>query len=96
MHLTTEQLKEVESFASLAFSPRDIAVILCIPVDDFEQLFAIETSPIFLAFERGRLKALKDLRAAIYNTAISGSSPAQAEIIKLFKSQSTEINKFYA
>jgi hypothetical protein len=87
MEFSQEQLKQIELFASRAFSPRDIAIILSLPVQDFEFRFADDQDPAFLAFEKGRLQAELDLRNNIYASAISGSSPAQSEMDKLFKTQ---------
>jgi hypothetical protein len=91
MQFDQEQLNQIELFASRAFSPRDIAVILSVPVQDFEFRFTNNEDPAFLAFEKGRLRAELDLRNNIYASAISGSSPAQAEMEKLFKTQRNHI-----
>ena len=87
MQLEPEQHTQIELFASRAFKVRDIAIILGVSPDELEIEFTNETSPAFLSFERGRLKAMLDLRNNIYSSAISGSAPAQSEMDSLFKSQ---------
>lgn len=92
MEFDTEQLNQIEMFASRAFTPRDVAIIIGVPVMEFEILFTDEKHTAFLAYEKGRLKALMDLRNNIYASALSGSSPAQAEIAKLFTKQASTLN----
>lgn len=84
---TPEQLTEIEQFASRAFTVREIAIIVGQPIDDFEKCFFDETHPVHLAYMRGSLKAQLDIRNALYNSALSGSSPAQVEIAKAFTQQ---------
>jgi hypothetical protein len=84
---TQEQLTEIEQFASRAFTVREIAIIINVPVDEFEKCFFDEAHPVHIAYMRGSLKAQLDIRNALFNSAISGSSPAQVEIAKSFTNQ---------
>lgn len=87
MQLTAEQLILIEQFASRAFTVGEIAVIIEIPVGVLEMEFNAIDSLAFNAFEKGRLKSQLDLRNNIYANALSGSSPAQTEMLKLFNTQ---------
>jgi hypothetical protein len=84
---TEEQLKEIEQFASRAFTVREIAIIIGVPVDVFEKCFFNDAHPVHVAYMRGSLSAQLEIRNALYNSALSGSSPAQVEIAKSFTNQ---------
>lgn len=77
MHLTEEQLKEIESMSQLFFTPEEIA--LNIEVDPYEFLLLIKShsGPAYKAYMAGRLSSEIELRKAVQLSALHGSSPAQ-------------------
>ncbi|MGQ7868707.1 hypothetical protein [Sunxiuqinia sp. sy24] len=82
MNLSEEQLKEVEEMGGLFFSPMDIAINLELEDDDREYFVAaIEcknmNNPIVRAFQKGWLTTEVELRKAIKQSAMNGSSPSQ-------------------
>ncbi len=86
--ITEEDLQKITDLAALFFSPREIAIMLEIPADDFIILSALADSKIYNAFQSGRLQSEVDLRRSIIKLAKSGSSPAQTmslDILKLSK-----------
>ena len=86
MHLNGEQLKEIESMASLFFSPTDIALNLEIEdSEEFCALFELREGSAYRAYQRGRLKTEAELRSAIRQAALNGSSPAQQQMISFMK-----------
>jgi hypothetical protein len=87
MLITSEQLAEIELFASRGFTVNEIAVVLNINIVELSLDFNQPDSVAYPSFERGRLKALLDIRNSIFASAVSGSSPAQTEILKIFNSQ---------
>jgi hypothetical protein len=87
MHLSGEQLKEVEMMASLFFSVEEIAVNLEIrEVDELRAMFELREGEAYRAFQRGRLRTEAELRTAIRQAALNGSSPAQQMMISFLKS----------
>ncbi len=82
MNLSEEQLSEVEEMAGLFFSPLEIAINLELDGDDREYFMAaIEcknlNNPIVAAYMRGWLRTEVELRKAIRQSALNGSSPSQ-------------------
>lgn len=78
--------QEVEYYASLMFTRREIAVILEIDEKAFIRELAEEReSPLSRAFLRGRLKKEAEVRKSIFDLARNGSSPAQASAVKLIE-----------
>lgn len=82
MNLSEEQLKEVEEMAGLFFSPFDISVNLELTGNDRENFIAaIELKalrePYVMAYMRGWLRTEIELRKAIKQSALNGSSPSQ-------------------
>jgi hypothetical protein len=87
MHLSEEQLKQVEMMAGLFFSLEEIAQNLEIrEVEEFRALFELGEGEAYRAFRRGRLRTEAELRAAIRQAALNGSSPAQQMMISFLKS----------
>ncbi len=90
MNLTEEQLKEVEELAGLFFSPEDIAVNLELDEEDSEYFseaveFKTTGAPIVAAFYRGRISTEIELRKAIKQSAMNGSSPSQQMMLNYLK-----------
>lgn len=83
MHLSDEQLQELEEFASYLISPDEIAIIM--QVDDIELKNEIRSreGAVFLAFMRGKLKTEALLRKTTITFAKQGSSPALSAALKL-------------
>lgn len=82
MQLTPEQLQAIEAAAYKGFEVRQVAHIIGVPATDFELLFTQENHPAVIYYMKGVYQAQSDLREAVINSAISGSSPAQAEMKK--------------
>lgn len=81
MNLNEEQLKEVETMAGLFFSPEKIGIALELDlheVDEFKEIIKSDPSnPIYKAYHKGDLTTEVELRAAIKQSALNGSNPAQ-------------------
>ena len=86
MHLSGEQLKEIETMAALFFSHSDIACNLEIEeTEDFCAMFELKEGEAYRAYQRGRLRTEAELRSAIRQAALNGSSPAQQMMISFLK-----------
>lgn len=82
MQLTEEHLAGITDAAYKGFEVRQVAHLLGVPASQFELLFTDESHPATLAYMKGLYQAQSDLRDAVISSAISGSSPAQAEMKK--------------
>lgn len=77
MHFSEEQLKEIESMASLFFTPEEIAVNIEVNPDDFLLCIKSQTGDGYKRYMAGRLSSEVELRKAVQQAALHGSSPAQ-------------------
>lgn len=81
--ITDQDLKEVESLASLFFTPKEIALQLEIEEELILSAVDDPTTGIYRAFQCGRLQSEMELRKSIIKLAKSGSSPAQTMAMDL-------------
>jgi hypothetical protein len=89
---TNEQLKEVEMYAGLCFSPREIGIILGVSPDSFAgDCRAI--AEVEQAYRRGALLTEAQVRKATIDLARGGSSAACADYRKLIVARDLEIKK---
>jgi hypothetical protein len=92
---STDILKQITELAALFFTPREVAMMLELDIDDF--VMECDLSPKsdgYLAFHSGRLQSEVDLRKSIMKLAKSGSSPAQTMAMDiLLKSKVKMIDK---
>ena len=93
MTIKEEQLSEVEKFAGLGCTPREIAIILQVPTEEFYRELMDEQSNVYSRYHRGLLLAVCQVREAVLNSAISGSGPAQAEMRKYFQKAIVELKQ---
>ena len=77
MNFNEDQLKEIESMASLFFNPEEIAINLEVDEADFLEMLLTKSGNGYTAYMKGRLKTDTDIRQAILQSALNGSSPAQ-------------------
>lgn len=88
MFLNEDQLKTVETMASLFFGPEVIADNLELEpeeIDIFMAQIEMKTSDSYRYYRRGRLRAEVEIRSSIKMAALNGSSPAQRLMINFFK-----------
>lgn len=84
MKLTQEQLTEIEKFAALGCTIDEVCIILGVPKMEWKIMMIDESSPAFLAYHKGILLSVCQVREAVLNSAISGSGPAQMLMKKQF------------
>lgn len=77
------QLKEVQEYAALLFSPQKIARIMGFDEKTFAADLADESTEVSKCYDKGRLMTEAELRTSILRLAKQGSSPAQTLAIKL-------------
>jgi hypothetical protein len=71
-------LQEIEDLGRLQFSQSEISIIIDIEESKF-------TEPMIEARNKGRLMASSEVRKAILKQAISGSTPAQKQMMDLIE-----------
>lgn len=87
MILSSEQLNDIEKYATVFFSPREIAILLKLDVDEFLFELTDLNSEISLTYTRGKLLSEFKLREQIIKLANMGSPAAQIEAMKLINKQ---------
>jgi hypothetical protein len=83
-------INELETYSSLMFTREEIAVILEVDPADLKSMLQDRESPVFKAFQRGRLKREAEVRKGIFDLAQNGSSPAQAFAMKIIENAKLE------
>lgn len=83
IEITNNLLAEIENYAALMFTKKEIAVILELDEVQFCDLLGKDKPQ--KAFQRGRLKKEAEIRKSIFDLAQNGSSPAQSFAIKLIE-----------
>lgn len=91
MLLTKEELQQITDAAYRAFEPKEVAHLLGKPPAEFLQLFMDESHPAVIAYFKGIYQVQSNLRAALIDSALSGSSPAQTELKKHIEKANTEL-----
>ena len=77
-------LAELEQYAGLMFTKKEIAAILEFSLSEFEELLDHDDDA-YKRFQRGRLKKDAEVRKSIFDLAANGSSPAQSFAWKLIE-----------
>ena len=81
MELTVEQLKELEEMSSALLPPSEIAILINIPADQRGLFCEIcktrKLSPIYSAYQKGKLKTKYELRKTVVKLAKAGSPAAE-------------------
>jgi hypothetical protein len=92
MEIDKTVLETIEASAYKGFSVKEVAYIIGMPPKDFELKFADDNDACVISFRKGLYQSISDLREQIMQSALSGSSPAQAEMIKILKESVNELN----
>lgn len=83
--MTKEQLKEIEKWAELLFSPKEIATVMELDEVDFLREYNDESSEIYKCVQRGKLKTEAEVRKSILQLAKDGSASAQEQAMKIIE-----------
>jgi hypothetical protein len=84
MELSNEILEEIERIAAAAYSPREVAFILGLPVKVFTAAVKDEDTDASIAYYKGLYSSELKVRESIMQLARNASSPAQTMANKLF------------
>ena len=80
-----EFLSDLEKNAGLMFSIQEIAVILEVDAAALRDLIRDQSQQAHRAFHRGRLRKDAEIRQAVSELALNGSSPAQTAFLDLIE-----------
>lgn len=84
MNFTEDLLKEIEVHAGNLMSLEDIAVIIEVDFNSLKNEFNKKTD-VYKAYQRGFLIRKSQLNKAAIEQAISGSSPALNQVLKIIE-----------
>jgi hypothetical protein len=93
IEITDSLLAEVEKLAAAAYSPKQVAFMLGYKPSEFSALVLDEDHAISIAYYKGFYSSELSIRESILLLARSGSSPAQASSLELFKHARKELIK---
>lgn len=85
MNLSETELEVVTDLAGLFYSPREVAIVLEINVEDFVTAVDAGCGSIYRAYMKGYFKGDIELRRSVMESALHGSSPAQAMLREIQK-----------
>lgn len=89
MELSKEQKDMLAKLAARFFNAKQCAIVLQVSVSDLKKEMKNENSEVFKIYYGAQLKAELDLREGIFALAVRGSSPAQAQMLKISEQTSS-------
>lgn len=91
MELTPNTLEKITMLAEAAFPPWKVAFMLGIDADTFKQLIEDISHPVSVAYYTGFHSNELAVRTSIMKLARDGSSPAQAEALRMIEHTKTAL-----
>jgi hypothetical protein len=83
--MNEQLLAQLEEMSSLMLAKKDIATILEIDQEDFNDFLSDKLADPWKRFQSGRMKTIAQVRKSIFELASNGSSPAQMEAMRLIR-----------
>lgn len=83
MKYTEEQIKAIEDYSQLLFTPGEIALLIEVDKTELINDIKLKNNKAYKAFSKGKFSAEIILRKSIIELAEAGSSPAQNLLLKL-------------
>ena len=83
--ITPEDLEEIKRLAGMFYTPREISVVTEADPFVFIEACEEEGTPVWQAFQAGRLLCETELRMSIIKLAKAGSSPAQTMALQMLR-----------
>lgn len=90
IEMTDQVLQEIETYASLMFTKKEMAIILEVDEKELCELIEDVGSLPWKHFNRGRYKREIEIRKSIFELAGNGSSPAQSFAVKIIENAKME------
>ncbi len=93
--LTDKDLEDVEQCGRVAFSYKEVAYHLQVPVKDVRDQFQREEGVIFEHWMRGRLQVELEIRQVVVEGAKNGSTPMLEKLLEFFKKTEREHKELF-
>ncbi len=77
MNLTDEQLKSIEELAGLFLGPEEIAILMDIDGEEFQELVSLKKGAAWMAYFRGKTVSKRDIHLNVIKMAKHGSPKAE-------------------
>ena len=91
--LNQETINKIKELAALFFSPKEVAIMLGLDVQQFVKDCKREDTDAYNAFRGGRLEQIALHRKKVIELAVkSGSSPAQTMVDKMISDSEAKLN----
>jgi len=85
--MDSEQLKLVEEYASLFFTPEEIAILIDFSDEELKKQLRKKDSDVYRAYMKGKLTTMMNIRRHQITLARNGSPKAEEYIDKLIRLQ---------
>jgi hypothetical protein len=92
MNLTEEQLQLIRDMGALFLSPKEIACILGLDIDLFQDEISNHRSPAYVAWFKGRTESKYEIRKKVISLAKMGSPQAEMLAEKYIEEQEIDQN----
>lgn len=89
MNLNEAQLKEIEELAGLFLEPEEIAVLLDLDADVFQEAISNKKGAIWISYFRGKTISKKEVHANVVKLARHGSPQAEELVAQMIHKQIT-------
>lgn len=93
--LTADELKDVEQCGRVAFTFKEVAYHLQLPIPEVREQFMKEKGEIFEHWMRGRLQVELEIRQVVVNGAKNGSTPMIEKLLEFFKRTEREHKELF-
>jgi len=84
-----EQLKLVEEYASLFFTPEEIAILIDFSDEELKKQLRKKDSDVYRAYMKGKLNTMMNIRRHQITLARNGSPKAEEYLEKLIRLQNS-------
>jgi len=84
-----EQLKLVEEYASLFFTPEEIAILIDFSDEELKKQLRKKDSDVYRAYMKGKLNTMMNIRRHQITLARNGSPKAEEYVEKLIRLQNS-------
>ena len=91
MVLSDEQLGQVYELAYRLFEPKEIALAMELPVEEFCIDCQIQDTPASKKYFSGRLQQMAEIREQMIKAAKNGSNPAQEMLLDLLNHRCDDV-----
>lgn len=93
--LTEKDLEDIEQCGRVAFTYKEVAYHLQIPISEVKEQFVKQTGLVFEHWMRGWLQVELEIRQVVVEGAKNGSTPMLEKLLDFFKRTEREHNELF-